>query len=118
MSSESHLVPPREGSAGVPAPAVGRPDDAFYAGTVLIAAGAVLDVDRLPEFGASRLLTEWGMDPYLFVGTVWVAGLYVLGVWTLRSRGDHWPMGRSVAFLVGGVGGVRRHAADRKSTRL
>jgi cytochrome c oxidase assembly factor CtaG len=86
------------------APAVGRPGDAFYAGTVLIVAGAVLEVDRLPEFGASRLFTEWGMDPYLFVGTVWVAGLYVLGVWTLRARGDHWPMGRSAAFLLGGVG--------------
>jgi putative copper resistance protein D len=71
---------------------------------VLIPAGAALDIARLPEFGVSRLFTEWGMDPYLFVGTVWVAGLYVLGVWTLRSRGDHWPAGRTAAFLVGGVG--------------
>jgi len=71
---------------------------------VLFVAGAAEEVSRLPEFGVSRLFTEWGMDPYLFVGTVWAAGLYVLGVWMLRSRGDHWPMGRSVAFLVGGVG--------------
>ena len=63
-----------------------------------------LDVTELPPFGVSRVFTEWGIDPYLFVGTVWVAGLYLLGVWTLRSRGDHWPPGRTAAFLVGGVG--------------
>ncbi|HEX7715684.1 MAG TPA: cytochrome c oxidase assembly protein, partial [Marmoricola sp.] len=63
-----------------------------------------LDVTVLPPFGVSRVFTEWGLDPYLFVGTVWVAGLYLLGVWTLRSRGDRWPLGRTAAFLVGGVG--------------
>jgi cytochrome c oxidase assembly factor CtaG len=71
---------------------------------VLTFAGVVLEVPDLPRFGASRLVTEWGMDPVLFVGMVWVAGLYVLGVWTLRSRGDHWPVGRTLAFLVGGIG--------------
>jgi putative copper resistance protein D len=70
---------------------------------VLIPA-VVLDAAELPKFGFSRIFTEWGLDPYLFVGTVWVAGLYLFGVWTLRSRGDHWPVGRSVAFLVGGIG--------------
>jgi len=44
------------------------------------------------------------MDPVLFVLTVWVAGLYLLGVWTLRRRGDHWPVGRTVAFVVLGMG--------------
>lgn len=63
-----------------------------------------LDVADLPKFGVSRVLTEWGMDPYLFVGTVWVAGLYLLGVWMLRSRGDGWPLGRTLAFVVGGCG--------------
>ena len=62
---------------------------------------AVVD---LPRFTGASVFTEWGLDPYLFVGTVWVAGLYLLGVWTLRSRGDHWPVGRSVAFVVGGMG--------------
>jgi cytochrome c oxidase assembly factor CtaG len=58
----------------------------------------------LPAFGFGRLFTQWSVDPVLFVATVWVAGLYVWGVWTLRERGDAWPVGRSVAFLVGGVG--------------
>ena len=57
---------------------------------------APFDVSELPAFGMSRLFTEWGIDPVLFVGTVWVAGLYVLGVWMLRSRGDHWPLGRTM----------------------
>jgi cytochrome c oxidase assembly factor CtaG len=71
---------------------------------VQITAGVTLDVAELPEFGASRVFTEWGLDPYLFVGTVWVAGLYLLGVWTLRSRGDAWPIGRTLAFVIGGSG--------------
>ncbi|WP_457110499.1 cytochrome c oxidase assembly protein [Marmoricola sp. URHA0025 HA25] len=71
---------------------------------MLISASVVPGVERLPEFGVSRVLTEWGMDPYLFVGTVWVAGLYLLGVWMLRSRGDRWPLGRTLAFVLGGCG--------------
>jgi len=71
---------------------------------VIFSAGVALDVVDLPRFGASRVFTEWGMDPALFVGTIWVAGLYLLGVWTLRSRGDRWPVGRTVAFVVGGCG--------------
>ena len=61
-------------------------------------------VDALPRFTASSIFTEWGLDPYLFVGTVWVAGLYLFGVWTLRARGDRWPLGRTVSFVVGGAG--------------
>ena len=55
----------------------------------------------LPAFGLSRVVTEWTLDPVLLVGTVWVAGLYVWGAWTLRERGDRWPTGRTAAFLGG-----------------
>jgi cytochrome c oxidase assembly factor CtaG len=61
-------------------------------------------VPDLPRFTFSRVFTEWGMDPLLFVLTVWVAGLYVVGVLALRHRGDHWPWGRTAAFVVGGMG--------------
>ena len=71
---------------------------------MLLSAGVTLDVAELPRFGVSRVFTEWGLDPYLFVGTVWVAGLYLVGVWTLRARGDRWPLGRTLAFVVGGCG--------------
>ena len=58
----------------------------------------------LPSFGLSRLFTEWGLAPIPFVVTVWVAGLYLWGVATLRRRGDHWPVGRTIAFVVVGMG--------------
>lgn len=65
----------------------------------------VADVSDLPPFTVSTVLTEWGVDPFLFVVTVWGAGLYLLGVWTLRSRGDRWPVGRTVSFVLLGMGG-------------
>ncbi len=64
----------------------------------------VLSLPDLPRFTLSSVFTQWGVDPFLFVFTVWVAGLYLLGVWTLRRRGDHWPVGRTVAFVVLGMG--------------
>ena len=58
----------------------------------------------LPRFELSRIVTEWGVDPYLTVLTVWVAGGYLVGVWMLRSRGDRWPVGRTLSFVVVGMG--------------
>jgi len=58
----------------------------------------------LPPFEPSRIITEWGVDPVLTVLTVWVAGAYVWGVWTLHSRGDRWPVGRTLSFVVVGMG--------------
>lgn len=58
----------------------------------------------LPPFQFSRIFTEWGLDPYLFVLTVWVAGLYLWGVYRLRRRGDAWPWLRTVSFVGGGMG--------------
>ncbi|RYU09769.1 cytochrome c oxidase assembly protein [Nocardioides iriomotensis] len=57
----------------------------------------------LPPFDLGRVFTGWGIDPFLFVLLVWVTGLYLLGVWTLRRRGDAWPLGRTVSFVVGGM---------------
>ena len=58
----------------------------------------------LPEFTLGRVFTDWGIDPFPFVIAVWVAGLYLLGVRTLRRRGDAWPLGRIVAFVGLGMG--------------
>lgn len=58
----------------------------------------------LPPFRFSSVFTEWGLDPLLFIGTVWVAGLYLFGVWKLRDRGDRWPLARTLTFLIGGLG--------------
>lgn len=58
----------------------------------------------LPEFTLGVALTRWHLDPWLFVITVWVVGLYLLGVWTLRRRGDAWPLGRTFSFVGIGMG--------------
>ncbi len=58
----------------------------------------------MPRFTASSFFTAWGLDPVPFILTIWIVGLYLLGVWVLRSRGDHWPLGRTLAFVGGGMG--------------
>ena len=58
----------------------------------------------LPPFSAASVLSEWGVDPFLFVVSVWVTGLYLYGVWVLRRRGDTWPVGRTLSFVLLGMG--------------
>ncbi len=55
-----------------------------------------------PSFGA--FFTEWSLAPLPLVITVWGVGLYLLGVHTLRRRGDRWPVGRTLAFVGVGMG--------------
>ncbi|CAA9380325.1 MAG: Cytochrome c oxidase caa3-type assembly factor CtaG_BS (unrelated to Cox11-CtaG family) [uncultured Nocardioidaceae bacterium] len=64
----------------------------------------VEELSQLPPFEVSRILTEWGIDPFLNVLTVWVAGAYLYGVWVLRSRGDSWSLARTFSFVVVGMG--------------
>ena len=66
---------------------------------MLIAAGEA-DL-TLPEFTISRVFTDWGIAPVPFIVTVWATGLYLAGVWVLRSRGDHWPIGRTLSAVSG-----------------
>ncbi len=58
----------------------------------------------MPPFSPSAVFTEWGLPPVLFVLVVWATGLYLVGVWRLHERGDRWPLGRTLAFVVGGMG--------------
>jgi len=58
----------------------------------------------LPRFTLGSVLSTWSVDLIPFVVTVWAVGLYLLGVWTLRRRGDRWPVGRTLAFVVLGMG--------------
>ena len=50
------------------------------------------------------MFTQWELSPLLFVLLVWASGLYLYAVWRLHDRGDHWPIGRTLAFVVGGMG--------------
>ena len=58
----------------------------------------------LPPFGLGRVLTEWTLEPVPTILTVWVAGLYLLGVGRMRARGDRWPVGRTISFVGLGMG--------------
>lgn len=55
-----------------------------------------------PPLDVYQLITRWTFEPLPIVGIVVVAGLYLWGVQRLGARGDHWPMGRTFAF-IGGV---------------
>ncbi len=58
----------------------------------------------LPRLTAGTFFTEWGIAPLPLIVTVWAAGLYLLGVAALHRRGDEWPIGRTLAFVVAGMG--------------
>ncbi|WP_028800378.1 cytochrome c oxidase assembly protein [Streptomyces sp. 142MFCol3.1] len=54
----------------------------------------------LPPFTLGRGL-EWSADPFFLVACLVGLGLYGWGVLRLARRGDKWPVGRTVAFVVG-----------------
>lgn len=49
----------------------------------------------------ARLLLDWRFDLVYGTAAIVLAALYVLGVRKLRRRGDAWPVGRTVAWLLG-----------------
>ncbi|MEV0031492.1 cytochrome c oxidase assembly protein [Nocardia sp. NPDC050793] len=49
----------------------------------------------------ARLLFDWRFDLIFGTAAIVLAVLYLLGVRRLRSRGDSWPVGRTVAWLSG-----------------
>lgn len=51
-----------------------------------------------------RLLTAWSWNWPVVFAIALAAGLYVTGLVVLSRSGTRWPVGRSVAFLVGGLG--------------
>jgi putative copper resistance protein D len=66
--------------------------------------GRVLELTGYPDPGPLRgldWLTAWRTD-WLFVClSVLMIGLYAAGVRRLRRRGDPWPLGRTVLWVVG-----------------
>jgi putative copper resistance protein D len=58
----------------------------------------------LPRYTFWTTFTGWSFQPVALIVTVWVAGLYLWGVATLRRRGDHWPVVRTIAFVPVGMG--------------
>ncbi len=57
--------------------------------------------DYLPRFTLGTVFTGWELAAVIALLTLAAAGLYAAGVSRLASRGDHWPVGRTVAFAAG-----------------
>ncbi|MFG2550610.1 cytochrome c oxidase assembly protein [Streptomyces sp. NPDC048581] len=54
----------------------------------------------LPPFTLGRGL-QWSTDPFFLVACLVGLALYAWGVVRLRRRGDSWPVGRTVSYVVG-----------------
>ncbi|WP_422742814.1 cytochrome c oxidase assembly protein [Mycobacterium sp. WMMD1722] len=50
-----------------------------------------------------NLVTYWRFDPLFGAAAAVLLLVYVLGVVRLRRRGDHWPVGRTIAWAIGTV---------------
>lgn len=69
----------------------------------VLLAGSAGDVpDGPPSF--TTIALDWHADPILILILGGTAALYLLGVFRLRRRGDTWSTGRTISFLLGGVG--------------
>jgi putative copper resistance protein D len=72
--------------------------------TALLVSPALLprhSANYLPEFTLGRIFTDWELAPILALLTLAGVCLYAVGLNKLYSRGDHWPVGRTVAFGIG-----------------
>ncbi|WP_431836064.1 cytochrome c oxidase assembly protein [Cellulomonas sp. Y8] len=62
---------------------------------------ALLGFPYPPPVTVRRYFTSFEPDWLFLAVAVTAAALYVGGVVRLRRRGDHWPVGRTIAWLVG-----------------
>src|SRR5690349_1351627 len=59
-----------------------------------------------PPFSVAEIFTQIRLTSLLALFLVIAGAVYLYGVHRLRQRGDHWPRGRTVAFLLGGLGSL------------
>jgi cytochrome c oxidase assembly factor CtaG len=62
--------------------------------------------DALPDFGVASVLTAARPELVPVLALLLAAAVYLLGVRRLTARGDAWPLGRTLSFLVLGLGTV------------
>lgn len=62
------------------------------------------DPAYLPPLDLAGILTSWSFEPIPIVLTAWLGGFYLMGVRTLRARGDAWSPWRTVSFVLLGLG--------------
>ncbi|HEV8176041.1 MAG TPA: cytochrome c oxidase assembly protein [Actinoplanes sp.] len=70
--------------------------------TPAVAAGDTV----LPPFTPAEIFTTVRLTSVIAVFLLVAAASYGYGVYRLRLRGDHWPPGRTVAFVLGGLGSI------------
>lgn len=54
-----------------------------------------------PAPTAASVILGFRLEPIFLVGMLTLAGLYIAGVVTLLRRGDKWPWGRTISWLIG-----------------
>jgi cytochrome c oxidase assembly factor CtaG len=62
--------------------------------------------DTVPPLTVGAIVTRIDLTSLIALFLLVAAALYLYGVHRLRQRGDHWPAGRTVAFLLGGLGSI------------
>jgi cytochrome c oxidase assembly factor CtaG len=62
--------------------------------------------DGPPPLTGLRYLTAWTPDAAVIVGLALAATAYLAASTRLRRRGDHWAVGRDIAFVGGGLGTI------------
>ena len=60
---------------------------------------------RRPSRGSpsARVFTEWELVSWATLLILLTTGLYLWGVLRLHRRGDRWPLGRTLSFVVVGM---------------
>ena len=59
-----------------------------------------------PAFTVGAIFTQFRLTSLIALFLLVAAALYLYGVHRLRQRGDSWQAGRTVAFLLGGLGSI------------
>ena len=72
---------------------------------VLLPSHANPDDEIVPLEGWAYF-TNWVFEPLPMILLLVTAALYLYGVHVLRRRGDKWPVGRTVSFVVLGLGSL------------
>lgn len=57
-----------------------------------------------PAPSLTTWFTQWFVDPFLIFGCLAAIFVYLRWVWILRRRGVHWPLGRTICWVVAWVG--------------
>ncbi|MFZ2512117.1 MAG: cytochrome c oxidase assembly protein [Gordonia sp. (in: high G+C Gram-positive bacteria)] len=56
-------------------------------------------LDEAPTL--STILFDWRFDLIFGTAAIVLAAVYLAGVWRLHRRGDAWPVGRTIAWILG-----------------